>query len=436
MRPNLKSLTRSLKHRNYRLYFLGQSISLVGTWMQQIAMSWLVYQMTGSSFKLGLVLFCGQIPILFLSPLAGVYVDHWNRHKMLMLTQGLSMAQAFLLAFLGLTGHIEVWQVMILSLFLGMINAFDTPGRQAFLSDLIERRSDLANAIALNSSMMNGARLLGPSIAGALLAATNPSVCFLVNGFSYFAVLAALYAMQFARRDKPRHHKRLREGLSEGFFYALRFLPIRVILLTVCLMSLAGSAYSVLLPEFAVHVLHGGPGTLGLLTTATGLGALCGTVSLASRGSVVGISKWIWSGLFLMGGCLTAMAWSQALWLALLVLAAYGFGSMTQMAASNTLLQTIVDEDKRGRIMSFFTTALLGMAPLGSVMTGYIAETFGLVTAFMLSGGLCLLAGAIFFTALPAMRPLIRPIYVRLNLLPALTAGIENASELGLMTKE
>jgi len=433
MKP--KSLLRSLSHRNFRLFFIGQGISVIGTWMQKVAMSWLVFQLTGSSFQLGLVLFCGQIPALLLSPVAGVLIDRWNRRRLLLLTQSLSMIQAFLLAFLDMSGTIAVWQILPLSLFLGIVTTFDMTSRQVFLSEMVTSRQDLGNAVALNSSMVNVARLLGPSLAGLLLAATSTGVCFLVNGVSYFAVLLALLAMRMTPRAQPHTRKKLREGLREGFAYAFGFAPIRLILLSVCLMSMAGSSYDVLLPQFSIGVLHGNARTLGLLGTATGLGSLGGAVFLATRSTVVGLGKWIWIGLALMGIGLIAFAHVMQLWAALPVLAVIGFGMMVQLAVSNTLLQTIADEDKRGRVMSFYTMGFLGMAPLGSLLTGWMTVRLGIVSALMINGSACLFGAALFCALLPRLRELIRPVYIRLKILP-LATGIEAATELKLMVKE
>jgi MFS family permease len=425
-----------LSHRNFRLFFLGQGISLVGTWMQQIAMSWVVFQLTGSSFQLGLVLFCGQIPSLILSPLAGVLVDRWNRRRLLLFTQSLDMIQAFALAALDMTGTIAVWQILPLSVFLGVVNTFDITGRQAFLTEMVVDRNDLSNAIALNSSLMNIARLLGPSLAGLLLAETSASVCFLINGISYFAVLVALLAMRLAPHVMSHHGKGLREGLREGFLYAFHFLPIRIILLTCCMASMVGSAYNVILPEYSVQILHGNARTLGMMSTAAGLGALGGALFLASRSSVLGLGRWIWIALVLMGIGFIAFAWATQFWMAFAALTVIGFGLMVQIAASNTLLQTIVEEDKRGRVMSFFTMAFLGMAPFGSLLTGYVAGTLGIPFAFIMNGCVCLISALAFFVLLPRLRELIRPIYVRLNIISPIVSGIEAASELEFMTKE
>ncbi len=286
-----RPLLRALGHRNFRLFFLGQGISLIGTWMQQVAVAWLVLVLTGSPLWLGVVGFAGQIPALVLAPFAGVLVDRWDRYRLILLTQTLAMLQAFVLAALALSGTVEVWQVAVLSLLLGAVNAFDMTARQAFLTDLVERGEDLPNAIALNSSLVNGARLVGPALAGLLLAWTSPGVCFLVNGISYLAVLAALLALRVPRHQPLPAGVPLMRQLREGFAYAFGFAPIRALLLLLALVSLLGMAYSVLLPVFATEVLGGGAGTLGLLSAASGVGALGSAVVLAARRSVVGLGR-------------------------------------------------------------------------------------------------------------------------------------------------
>jgi MFS family permease len=433
---NLHPLLRSLAHRNYRLYFAGQGISLIGTWMQQIAMSWLVFQMTQSSFQLSVVLFAGQVPALFLSPVAGVLVDRWNRHRVLLWTQTLAMVQAFLLALLTWTGRIDVWQLVLLSLFLGVVNTFDMTTRQAFLSEMVTRRADLGNAIALNSSMVNGARLLGPTLARIILAQTSADVCFLLNGLSYLAVLLALLAMRLEGPRRERPTAPLWQGLREGFGYVIGFAPIRTLLLLLGIASMAGTSYTVLLPEFTVRRLGGDAHTLAFLTAASGLGALTGALFLASRKSVLGLGRWILLAMTLLGLGLLAFARVADFKLALLVLFVIGLGMMVEMAASNTLLQTIVAEDKRGRVMSFYTLAFLGMAPLGSLLTGVLSTWLGEPMTFLINGLLCLAGAAFFGLSLPRLRVLVRPIYARLNILPPLTTGIASASELETVMKE
>jgi MFS family permease len=433
---NLHPLLRSLAHRNYRLYFAGQGISLIGTWMQQIAMSWLVFEMTQSSFQLSVVLFAGQIPTLFLSPTAGALADRWNRHRVLLLTQTLAMVQAFLLALLTWTGRIDVWQLILLSLFLGVVNTFDMTTRQAFLSEMVTRRADLGNAIALNSLIVNGARLLGPALAGIILAQTSAEVCFLLNGLSYLAVLLALLAMRLEGTRRERPTDPLWQGLREGFRYVSGFAPIRTLLLLLGLSSVAGTSYRVLLPEFTVRRLQGDARTLAFLTTASGLGALTGALLLASRKSVLGLDRWILLALTLLGLGLLAFAGVADFTLALLVLFTIGLCMMVEITASNTLVQTIVAEDKRGRVMSFYTLAFLGMAPLGNLLTGVLAAWLGLPITFLINGLLCLVGAALFGLSLPRLRVLVRPIYVRLNILPPLPIGMATASERETVTKK
>lgn len=425
-----RPLLRALAHRNFRLFFAGQGVSLVGTWMQQVAVAWLVLQLTGDPLWLGVVAFAGQIPSLLITPLAGVLIDRWNRHRLLILTQTLAMIQAFALAGMAWFGDADVWLVAGLNLFLGVVNAFDMTGRQAFLTDMVTRRADLPNAIALNSSLVNGSRLVGPALAGVVLAWTSPAVCFLINGVSYLAVLAALLAMTVPPRPATRERIPVLRQLREGFHYAFGFTPIRSLLLLLALLSLASTAYAVLLPVFATDVLGGDARTFGLLSAAAGLGALVAAVRLAGRASVLGLGRWITFAAGLFGAGLIAFSFSRTVWLSAPLLTVAGFGMMTQMAASNTILQTIVDEDKRGRVMSYYTMAFLGMAPLGSLLGGVLASRVGAENVVRVAG-LCCIAGAVLFAVyLPRLRELIRPIYIRMGILPALASGVQTASEL------
>jgi MFS family permease len=426
---NLHPLLRSLAYRNYRLYFVGQGISLIGTWMQQVAISWLVYQITQSSFQLGLVLFAGQCPALFLSLVAGVLVDRWNRRRVLLVTQSLAMVQAFVLALLTWTGRIEVWVLMVLNLFLGIINTIDMTTRQAFFSEIVTDRADLSNAIALNSSLVTGARLLGPTLAGIILARAGADVCFLLNGFSYFAVVLALLAMRLEGLPFQRPTDPLWQGLRDGFRYVSGFAPIRTLLLLLGLTSMAGASYTVLLPELTVRRLGGDAPTLAFLIAAAGLGALTAALFLASRRNVLGLDRWILTALTLVGLGLLALAWVANFLLAMLVLFAIGFGVMVEMAGSNTLMQTLVADSKRGRVMSFYTLASLGMVPLGSLLTGFLSARLGPLLTFLVNGLLCLAGAGFFAIRLRNFRRLVRPIYVRLNLLPPITTRIAAASD-------
>jgi MFS family permease len=363
---------------------------------------------------------------------AGVFVDRVNRHRLLLLTQTLMMLQAFALAFLDLTGNLAVWHVIALSAALGLVNAFDMPARQAFLTDMIEKRDDLANAIALNSSIFNGARLVGPSVAGLLLAATSAGFCFLVNALSYLAVLLALLAMRVRPRQRHAARPPFLQGLREGFRYAFGFPPIRALLLLLALVSFTGMAYAVLMPVFADRVLHGGPATFGYLTAASGLGALAAAVYLAGRKTVLGLGKWIAAAPAAFGAGLIVFSFSHTLWLSLLALFVSGGAVMLHMAASNTILQTIVDEDKRGRVMSFYTMAFMGMAPLGSLLAGWLADRIGAPNTVALAGASCLLGSLLFATALPSLREKVRPIYRRMGILPEVASGLQTATELNV----
>jgi MFS family permease len=403
---------RALSHRNYRLFFGGQSISLIGTWMQQIAMSWLVYRLTHSAFLLGIVGFTGRIPTFLFAPLAGVLVDRWSRHRLLVITQILSTMQALILAFLVLTGMITVWHIIFLSLFLGFVNAFDVPVRQSFVVDMVEKEEHLGNAIALNSSMATSARLFGPSIAGILIATVGEGMCFLLNGLSFLAVIAALLAMKIPRRKREMQNRQVIQGLKEGFSYAFGFAPIRSLLLLLGLVSLMGMPYQVLMPIFAGKILHGGPHTLGFLMAASGCGALTGTIYLASRKGVRGLGRIIVISSSLFGIGLITFSLSRVFWLSLLFMLLTGFGMMVQMASSNTVLQTIVEEDKRGRVMSFYAMAFMGMVPFGSLLAGSLANNIGAPYTVMIGGIACIFGSVMFAKKLPSLRKVARPVYV------------------------
>ena len=430
-RKGVKHVFRTLRHRNYRLFFSGQLVSLIGTWMQQVALTWLVYRLTNSPFLLGVVGFVGQMPTFLLGPFAGVLADKANRHRIIIITQTLSMVQASVLAILTLTGNISVLSIIVLSIFLGLVNAFDMPTRQSFLLDMIESREDLPNAIALNSSMFNGARLLGPSIAGLVIAAIGEGLCFLLNALSYVAVIAALFAMKITRRHgSDRKPQRVLEGFTEGFHYAFGFSPIRNILLLLALVSMMGMPYAVLMPVYARDILHGGPHTLGFLMGATGVGALAGALSLASRKSVVGLGRWIAVAAGTFGLGLIAFSFSHTLWLSIILLFVVGAGMMVQMASSNTIIQTIADDDKRGRVMSFYTMSFVGMAPLGSLLAGTLADVIGAPMTLLISGIAVVLGAMAFANQLSVLRKEVRPIYVKLGIIPEVSSGLQAASEL------
>lgn len=414
----LLSLGRALRHRNYRLFFSGQSISLIGTWLTRVATSWLVYRLTGSSLLLGVVGFAGQIPTFIVAPFAGVWIDRWNRHRVLVLTQVLAMVQSAALAALTLSGRVTVPWVVLLSIFQGVINAFDVPARQSFVVEMIEQREDLPNAIALNSSMVNAARLLGPSIAGMLIAGFGEGICFLVDALSYVAVIVSLLAMRLPPAVRKKEMKRMFAQLEEGFRYAAGFVPIRNVLLLLALVSFMGMPYTVLMPAVAARVLGGGAHTLGFLMSASGLGALGGTLYLASRKSVLGLGRIIPLAAAGFGLCLAAFSWSREFWLSFAILVPTGLSMMVQMAASNTMLQTLVDEDKRGRVMSLFTMAFFGTVPFGSLFAGVMAGAIGELYTILIGGISCMVGAALFFRDLPDLRRAARPVYARLGILP------------------
>ena len=390
-------LLRAFKSPNYRLFFGGQIISLVGTWIGSTATSWLVYRLTGSGLMLGLVGFVGQFPAFFVTPFAGLTVDRWDRRRLLIATQTLSMLQSLALAFLALTGRATIPALLMLATIQGLINAFDMPGRQSFVIDLIENKEDLGNAIALNSSMFNLARLVGPSIGGLLIAAVGEGWCFMADGISYLAVIAALFLIQARPRAVgPSKAKGAIDQLLEGWRFAFHSKPIRSILFLLALSSLMGAPYMTIIPIFAGKILNGGPHTMGFLMTSAGSGALIAALTLAARRSSRGLSAWIPLGAAVFGTGLIAFSFSKTLWLSMGLLVVCGFGFMVQMAASNTLIQTIVEDDKRGRVMSLFIMAFLGAAPFGSLIAGSLTQKIG-APSTLLVGGICCLAGALWF---------------------------------------
>lgn len=426
----LREIGRALKYRNYRLFFSGQIISLIGTWMQSIALSWLVYRLTNSAVILGVVGFSAQIPTLLISPFAGVLSDRFNKHRIIILTQTLSMVQALLLAFLVLSNQIQVWEIITLNIFIGLVNGFDIPTRQAFVVEMIEKREDLSNAIALNSSVFNTARLIGPSIAGILISLIGEGLCFLVNGISYIAVIIALLAMRITPRQKEEVTTKVVEGLKEGFRYTFGSLPMKSILMLLALMSLVGMPYTVLMPVFAKNIFHGGPHTLGFLLGSVGVGALAGAVYLAARKTVVGLGKIIAITAFGFGVGLIIFSFSRSLWFALIMLIITGACMMIQMASSNTILQTLSSDKMRGRVMSFYTISFMGFAPFGSLAAGVMASKIGAPLTLTTGGILCIIGALIFSYQLPILRKLVRPIYIEKGIIKEIAKGIQTASGL------
>ncbi len=430
----IKFIFRALGHRNYALFFSGQMVSMVGTWMTRIAISWLVYRLTGSALLLGVVGFAGQIPSFILAPIAGVLVDRWDRQRVLVWTQVLAMLQSAALAVLDLTGVIAVSHVVALAIFQGVINAFDMPARQAFVVEMVDGQDDLANAIALNSTLVNGSRLLGPSIGGVIIAAVGEGWCFAIDAVSYIAVISSLLAMRgLTKRVRPREHgKNVLQELREGIAYAGRFPPIRNILVLLSIVSLVGFPYTVLMPIFASDILKGGPGLLGMLMAASGVGALAGATYLAARRSVLGLGRVIPTMSVVFGVGLILFSFSHVIWLSLILMVATGLGFMVQMASSNTLLQTIVEEDKRGRVMSFYTMAFMGTAPFGSLIAGFLAGRIGAPATLLLGGIGCVAAGVWFFISLPRLRQFVRPIYIEKGIINEVRRGVMTTSEISV----
>jgi MFS family permease len=426
MNSRIAFMLRAFSYPNYRLFFGGQLVSLIGSWISMTATSWLVYRLTGSAMALGVVGFAGQIPGFIMGPFAGAYLDRWDRHRVLVVTQTISMFQSFALAVLTFSGHITVPAIVALNAVQGMVNAFDMPARQAFLTTMISDREDLANAIALNSSMFNAARLVGPSVAGLMIATAGEPWCFFVDGVSYMAVIIALVAMKDVRRIS-RHEARagIVEHLLEGWRYVFGFRPIRSLILQLAWLCLVAMPFSVLMPVFADEILGGGPYTLGFLMGASGFGALSGALWLTTRKSVVGLGRVILTNTVVFGGGLIGFALSRSLPVSIVFMTITGFGMMVQMASTNTVIQTIVDEEKRGRVLSFYTMSFLGTAPFGSLLAGWLSSRIGAPHTVVLSGVLCIATAAWFARELPAIRELVRPIYRRMGILPEVAQGLQ-----------
>ena len=408
---------RALRHRNYRLFFGGQSVSLVGTWITRVATSWLVFRLTGSEFLLGVVAFAGQIPLLVLAPFGGVAGDRWERRRILVVTQVLSALQSLALALLAMSGRITVEQIVGLQLFQGLVNAFDTPARQAFVAEMVDEPADLANAIALNSSMFNASRIIGPTIAGVLIAAVGEAWCFMLDAISYLGVIGSLLAMRFTRPARPPRETHMLDELRAGLRYVASFPPVRALLVQVALVSVMGMPYAVLMPVVAARVLEGGAHTYGLLMTASGAGALLATGYLAGRRTVLGLSKVIVAATLMLSLGLIAFSFSHSLFLSLAVLPFVGAGMMLQSASANTILQTVVDEHLRGRVMAFYTMAVLGTQPLGSLLAGALADRIGAPSTIFLGAVVCL-GGAVWFALKRArLARYVRPIYIERGIL-------------------
>jgi MFS family permease len=407
-----------LSHRNYRLFFAGQTVSLIGTWVTRIATSWLVYRLTDSVLLLGLVGFFSQIPTLVLTPFSGVLVDRWNRHRILVVTQVLSMLQSFALAGLAFAGVITVRDILLLQLAQGIINAFDTPARQAFVVEMVNDRADLPNAIALNSSMVNLSRVIGPSVGGIIIAAVGEAWCYFLDGVSYIGVIVSLLVMRVTPRVLPTAKTTLLDELRTGFRYVTGFPPVRSALVLLALVSTLGMPYTVLMPAVARGALGGDSHTLGFLMAGAGIGALGGAFYLASRRTVIGLGQVMATAACTFGVGLVLFGFSRSFVLSMLVVPIVGGGMMVTMASTNTILQTIVEERLRGRVMAFYAMAFLGTTPIGSLLAGIVADRIGPTNTIVLGGVACLSVGLWFAARLPRFRAHVRPIYVERGILP------------------
>lgn len=422
---------RSLRHRNYRLFFSGKSVSLVGTWMQRVALPWVVYRMTGSEVLLGVVGFAATIPSFLLAPFAGVLIDRWRRYRVMLVTQIISMIQAGILAWLSISGNLEIWHIIALSLALGCINSFDMPARHSFVINMVDGKEDIGNAIALNPMMFNGARLKGPSVAGIILDSAGEGACFLINAVSYIFVIFSLMIMNVTETREKKERVSISREMKEGLDYICGFAPIKHIILLLGLVSLMGASYQVLMPVYAKDVLQGDSHTYGFLMGGAGAGALLGAIYLASRDKVLQLGRLIPAATALLSTGLIAISLSSSFIISMFLILFTGLGMMTQTAASNTIIQTIADDDKRGRVMSFYTMALMGTAPFGSLLAGWMAKAIGTPWTIFIGGTVCLMGALSFYRRLPGLKEQVRPVYVRMGILPEVAEGIRSASEPG-----
>ncbi|MCK9220745.1 MAG: MFS transporter [Bacteroidales bacterium] len=412
------SIFSSLRSRNYRLYFTGQGISLIGTWMQNIALSWLIYRITGSVFLLGLIGFTSQIPTFILAPFSGVLTDRFNRLRIMIITQVCFMIQAGIMAFLVLFNLIDVWHIIVLSIVFGIISAFDAPARQSLVIDLIDKPENLGNAIALNSAIFNAARLVGPAVAGIIIAVVGEGICFSLNALSFIAVLAALLQIKITRKQVPPKTTNFKKSFFEGFHYTFQSMPIRTLILMLATLSLVGLPFIVLLPAYAKDILLGGSDTLGFLMSALGAGALTGALYMATRKTVLGLSKIIAVNTILLGLAIVLASFSDKLCFSLIIFFFGGLSMVLFLSSVNTMLQSITDEDKRGRVMSFYAMALMGTSPIGNLLAGTIASGIGISHTFLIGGTVTVLIGIWFAINRKSMRKDVHNIYINKGILP------------------
>ena len=395
---------RSLKSKNFLIFFIGQAISLIGTWIQYTAIGWMVYRLTGSPFLLGAVGFAGKIPTSLFAPFAGVLADRWSRYNILIITQILALLQSLLLALLVVTDNINIFYIMGLTFFYGIIRAFEIPTRHSFIADLTDTREDLVNAIALNSISFNTARLIGPSIGGLIISLHGEGICFFINTVSFFAIIISLFMIKNIPGRILSEDRNIIQGVKEGISYCFRIKPIGAVLLIIALISLMGMPYNELMPIFAKEIYKGGAHTLGFIMSASGLGSLVGAIVLATKKTYKGLEKIIPASVILFGLGLIAFSMSSTLWLSLALIFLAGFGMMLAITTCNTLLQTTVDEDKRGRVMSLYTMSFMSMLPLGSILAGTVATRIGAPNTVIIGGIFCILGAGVFWGRLKDFR--------------------------------
>jgi MFS family permease len=431
LQDNLKLMFRALKYKNYRLFVSGQSVSLIGTWIQMVSMLWLVYSITNSALILGVVGFSGQIPMFVIAPFAGALADRVNKHKFILVTQILALAQAFVLSVLVLFNLVSVWHLIVLSVILGVINALDMPVRQSFVIEMIDNnKEDIGNAIALNSSMVNAARLVGPSIAGILIATVGEGWCFFLNSLSYLAVVTSLLKMKITPVVHKAEDKKILKDISEGFKYSFGFPPIKYLISQLAVIGLFSSTITLLAPVVSKEMLHGNSSTFGFLMSAFGSGALMGAVYLLNKKTVLGLGKLIAGAATLFGLSLILFSISHIFIFSVIIMLFAGLSNMLIIASTNTLLQTIVEEDKRGRVMSLYTMAFRGMSPFGNLLAGGLAGFIGTEFALASGGIVSLISGLLFLSRLPYLRNFIHPIYAKLGIIDEVATGVQQASSL------
>jgi len=428
---NLRQMFRALKYKNFRLFVSGQSVSLIGTWIQMVAMLWLVYSLTNSALMLGIVGFSGQLPMFVIAPFAGALADRIDKHKFILVTQILALVQAFVLSILVLFNLVSVWHLIILSVILGVISAIDMPIRQSFVIEMIENnREDVGNAIALNSSMVNAARLVGPSIAGILIATVGEGWCFLLNSISYVAVVISLLKMNITPVTHKTEDKKILRDISEGFKYSFGFPPIKYLISLLAVIGLFSSTITLLAPVVSKEMLHGNSSTFGFLMSAFGSGALIGAVYLLNKKTVLGLGRLIAGAACLFGLSLILFSFSHIFVISVIIMLFAGVSNMLIIASTNTLLQTIVEEDKRGRVMSLYTMAFRGMSPFGNLLAGSLAGFVGTSFALATGGIVSLISGIIFLSRIPYLRNFIHPLYAKLGIIHEVATGVQQASSL------